>query len=99
MASKSIVRKEGIVSSVNLVIIEDSIDDLSEYTLQFLSRPLAYRAVKEKILDWHKYSWVCPLPPSPSYQEFLRALTLQTIIYEIGSIAEHGFHLEIKPTL
>jgi hypothetical protein len=80
-----------------LVIIEDSIDDLSERRLQFFSRAEAYRTVQETIRNWKSYQWSLPLPPIPSCDKFLKAIELQTkTIYDVGSIGGCGFHLEIQ---
>ena len=80
-----------------LVIIEDSIDDLSERRLQFLSRSEAFSAIQETVETWLRYDWNIKLPPMPCYEQFLDCLTTKRkIVYEAGSIGHDGFHLEIK---
>jgi hypothetical protein len=94
VGKKEIGKKERVFE---LVIIEDSIDDLSERRLQFLSSSEAFRTIQETVKLWRSYSWTTKLPPAPSYEHFLECIEKgHKTVYEIGSIGRHGFHLEIQ---
>ena len=94
---RKITRKSRKRVCFQIVIIEDSIDDLSERRLQFFSKAEAFLSVQETIRNWKSYAWALPLPPIPSWDKFLNAIELQTkTIYDVGSLDGCGFHLEIQ---
>ena len=100
MTSKDIAGKKGTRKArrrecLQVTIIEDDLDDLRERTLQFLSKAEAFRFVQEMVKHWKTFQWVVPLPPAPTWEKFLKALELQTSVYDAGALEGGGFHLEI----
>lgn len=100
MASKDIVGKKGTRKSrrrecLQVTIIEDDLDDVRERTRQFFSKAEAFNVVQETVRHWKTFQWVVPLPPVPTWEKFLKALELQTSVYDAGSLDGGGFHLEI----